>query len=180
MRFFLPLTMLALLAACGQQGSEQSSVRQDVKTFDAEESAPPDTQTSMVPRSSSDARTPPGIGVTAAPGVAFNYRYGFSLPADRVAAVQEQHAQACEKIGIAQCRITGMLFRRVNEDDIEAMLAFKLDPAIARQFGKAGIDAVDRADGMLVEAQVTGEDAGAAIAAATRSEAQLNEELRRV
>jgi hypothetical protein len=131
-------------------------------------------------RESAGERTSaPGIGVTAAPGVAFNYRYGFSLPAEQVSGVQEKHAQLCEKIGIAQCRITGMLYRRVNEEDIEAMLAFKLDPAIARQFGKDGIAAVEAAEGMLVEAHISGEDAGAAIAAATRSQAQLEEELRK-
>ena len=43
------------------------------------------------------ARSPPGIGVTAAPGVAFNYRYGFRLPAERVGEVQEQHAQPARK-----------------------------------------------------------------------------------
>ena len=179
----LPLLVPILaLAACSQESRQQSS--SDLKTYDAEESAPAmDVQTPPPPPEavrSAERAVAPGIGVTAAPGVAFNYRYGFSLPAERVSAVQEQHAQLCEKIGIAQCRITGMLYRRVNEEDIEAMLAFKLDPAIARQFGKDGIAAVDAAEGMLVEAQITGEDAGAAIAAATRSQAQLEEELRKV
>ena len=182
MRSFFPLTSLALLAACSaQEQADRSAPTADLKTFNSTElmEAPPmDAQ--MPSRSSADRTAGPGINVTAAPGVAFNYQYGFSLPAERVATVQEQHAQLCEKIGIAQCRITGMLYRRVNEEDIEAMLAFKLDPAIARQFGKDGIAIVDGAEGMLVEAQITGEDAGAAIASATRSEAQFQDELRRV
>src|SRR5688572_21514614 len=178
----LPLLVPILaLAACGQESRQTSS--QDLKTYDAEETVSMDAQ--MPPpaapsRSSAERMSAPGIGVTAAPGVAFNYRYGFSLPAEQVSGVQEKHAQLCEKIGIAQCRITGMLYRRVNEEDIEAMLAFKLDPAIARQFGKDGIAAVEAAEGMLVEAHISGEDAGAAIAAATRSQAQLEEELRKV
>src|SRR5687767_7772001 len=181
MRARLPLLVPILaLAACGQESHQTSS--QDLKTYDAAEAPAMDVQMAPAPPPSEQAErlSPPGISVTAAPGVAFNYRYGFSLPAERVSAVQEQHAQLCEKIGIAQCRITGLLYRRVNEEDIEAMLAFKLDPAIARQFGKDGIAAVEAAEGMLVEAHVSGEDAGAAIAAATRSQAQLEEELRKV
>lgn len=56
----------------------------------------------------SDTAGAPGIAVTAAPGVAFNYRYGFRLPPRAIAAVQEAHASTCEKLGIARCRITGM------------------------------------------------------------------------
>jgi hypothetical protein len=60
------------------------------------------------------------------------------------------------------------------------MLAFKLDPAIARNFGKAAVATVTGAEGMLVDSEISGVDAGSDIAAATRSEGQLAEELRRV
>jgi hypothetical protein len=123
---------------------------------------------------------PPGIAPTSAPGVAFNYRYAFRLPGERISAVQEQHAAACEKLGLDRCRITGMRYRLVNEDDVEAMLAFKLDPAIARQFGKDGIGLVTRSEGMLVDSEISGEDAGSEIAAATRSEARYREDLERI
>lgn len=105
----------------------------------------------------------PGIAVTAAPGVAFAYAYTFRLPSDRVAKTQEAHAQACEKLGLTRCRITGMRYQLLGENNIEAMLAFKLDPAIARGFGKDGIAAVDAAQGKLVDAEVSGSDAGAEI-----------------
>ena len=74
---------------------------------------------------------------------------------------------------------TGLRYRLVN-DDIEAMLAFKLDPALAREFGKQGIDAVVRAEGMLVDAEISGEDVGAKITAGKRDEGNLEEELKRV
>jgi len=121
----------------------------------------------------------PDVAVTAAPGVAFNYRYAFRLPAERVQGVQEQHAQACEKLGVDRCRITGLRYRLVNED-IEAMLAFKLDPALAREFGKQGIDAVVKAEGMLVDSEISGEDVGSKITVARRQEGNLEEELKRV
>jgi hypothetical protein len=94
--------------------------------------------------------------------------------------VQEQHAQACERLGLARCRITGMRYRLVNEQDIEGMLAFKLDPALARQFGRVGIEAVSRAEGMLVDSETSGHDAGSAIKAANRTDAQLSDDLRRI
>jgi hypothetical protein len=123
---------------------------------------------------------PPAIAPTAAPGVAFNYRYAFRLAGERIGAVQEQHASACEKLGITRCRITGMRYRLAGDDDLEAMLAFKLDPALARAIGKEGIAAVTRAEGMLVDAEISGEDVGSKISAARRTEAELDEELKRV
>ena len=57
-------------------------------------------------------RRPAMSAPTAAPGVAFNYRYAFRLAAPRIAEVQEQHAQMCERLTVARCRITGMLLSR--------------------------------------------------------------------
>jgi hypothetical protein len=176
MRSKLPFLLLAPLAACGSggdnSGSRDSGVRHSEEASTAVQS---DAE-------SADSRAPsaPNVGVTAASGVAFNYRYGFRLPGQRIAQIQEQHAQACEKLGIDRCRITGMKYRLVNDSDIEAMLAFKLDPAIARQFGKNGADLVQQAQGMLVESEITGEDVGTEIVAAARNEAALGEDLARI
>jgi Domain of unknown function (DUF4349) len=126
------------------------------------------------------AAAPGGIAPTAAPGVAFNYKYAFRLPAERISAVQEEHAQACEKLGLARCRITGMYYHLTGERDVEARLDFKLDPAIARAFGKEGIAAVNHADGRLVTSEITGTDAGSAIVKLSRSQADQEEALRRI
>src|SRR3954468_4272446 len=132
--------------------------------------------------SSSDERAaaPAGIAPTAAPGVAFNYKYAFRLPAERISAVQEQHAQACEKLGLARCRITGMYYHLTGDRNVEARLDFKLDPTIARAFGKEGIAAVAHADGLLVTSEITGTDAGAAIDVVNRDQAQQAEALRKI
>jgi hypothetical protein len=170
MRVCLPLSVLLLATACG-------SPHRDAVPAQSENM--PVAERSM---STADVAspTPPGFTPTAAPGVAFNYRYAFRLPAKRISEVQEQHAALCEKLGVDRCRITGLLYRFVNDHDIEGMLALKLDPAIARQFGKQGIEAVTRAEGMLTESEITGEDAGSEIAAATRNVGQLEEDLRKV
>ena len=122
----------------------------------------------------------PGVDVTAAPGVAFNYRYAFRLPSENISGVQEAHAQACEKLGLDRCRITGMRYRLVNQKDIEAMLALRLDPAVARNFGKQATEVVTKGDGMLVDLEISGEDVGSQIKAATRSETQLRSDLAEV
>ena len=175
------------MAGCGgrdESGSEMRETAQDTTTFSIAEAPPPAVASaSSNANASADSASvagPPRIGPSAAPGVAFNYRYAFRLPAERVSSVQEGHAQACERLGLARCRITGMRYRLVDERSIEAMLAFKLDPALARAFGKQGIEAVTRAEGMLVDSEITGEDVGTSIKAATRSIAQLQEDLARI
>jgi hypothetical protein len=172
MRKAFVMILLLGTAACSS-GNDANSRGESPQNMTTEVSAD---------ESATSARAPqmPGISPTAAPGVAFNYRYAFRLAGDRISAVQEQHAAACEKLGIARCRITGMRYRLVGNRDIEGMIAFKLDPASAREFGKQGIAAVTRAEGMLVDAEIDGEDAGARIAAATRGEGQLGDEVKRV
>lgn len=165
MRKCFSLLALMLVAGCGQSRDEASPPADTMRrTMDVSE----------------EVASAPSISPTAAPGVAFNYRYAFRLPAERISSVQERHAQACEKLGLSRCRITGMRYRLVNERDIEAMLAFKLDPAIARQFGKQGIETVTGAEGMLVDSEISGTDAGAAIDVANRNLAQLGEDLERI
>ena len=150
MRAWLFASVCLGLAACSQK-AENSPANDAPVTTDISD------------RSSSGQPDAPAIGVTAAPGVAFAYDYAFRLPSDAIAKTQEVHAQACEKLGVARCRITGMRYRLLGENNIEAMLAFKLDPAIARGFGKDAVAAVDAAKGKLVDAAVSGTDAGAEI-----------------
>jgi len=122
----------------------------------------------------------PGVDVTAAPGVAFTYTYAFRLPAQNVKDAQEAHATACEKLGPQHCRITGMLYRLIGENNIVGAIQFKLDPALARAFGKQGIDAIVKADGKLVDAEITGTDAGAAIKTLDVQRQQAETEVQRL
>jgi len=161
------LLTAALLAACSKQNTGEEAHR-------------PAAMVPATDASSVAEEPPPGVDVTAAPGVAFDYRYAFRLPGNRISQVQEAHAQACEKLGIERCRITGMRYRLVNQKDVEAMLALRLDPKIARQFGKDATETVKKSDGMLVDQEITGEDVGTRIAGASKSEAELRDELRKV
>lgn len=186
---------LAVLAGCGQQQERQEKTEQ-LQTFDVQEAPPPP---GAVPSPSMPAAPPPplvsrpastemasadgagpNVSVTAAPGVAFNYRYAYRLANARIQAAQEAHAQMCERLTVARCRITGMRYSLVNERDISASLELKLDPAIARQFGKDATKVVTDAEGMLVDQQIQGVDMAPTIEGANRGRAQLQDELDRI
>jgi hypothetical protein len=178
MRKAICLSLLMATAACSQGGNDQAygpSGQSNMPTSDMAEdaAAPVSAEQTRGPR-------PPGVAPTAAPGVAFNYRYAFRLPAENIGRVQEEHAQACEKMGVELCRITAMTYRDDGDNEVEAQLAFKLDPARARGFGRDGINAVTKAEGELLQAAITGTDVGSEIAAAARGQAQQSDEIRRI
>jgi hypothetical protein len=122
----------------------------------------------------------PNISPTAAPGVAFNYRYSFALAAARVAELQERHAAMCEELTVARCRITGMHYQVLGPDDIQARLELKLDPSVARSFGRRATDAVLQADGMLTENEISGVDAGGQIRQSGTDITRLQADLARI
>jgi hypothetical protein len=179
MRKAVCLSLLLASAACSQGGGGDESsgpaMREETTSFNAAEEAMPPSAAD-----SSSRAGPPGIAPTAAPGVAFNYRYAFRLPAENIGRVQEEHAQACEKLGVEHCRITAMTYSDEGDRHVEAQLGFKLDPALARSFGRDGIAAVTKAQGELQRAAITGTDVGSEIAAASRSQAQQADEVKRI
>ena len=73
-----------------------------------------------------------------------------------------------------------MSYRRRDEHEIEGTLEFKLEPALARRFGQAGLETVEQEGGMLVESRISGTDVGTGIRADERSLAQLREDLQRI
>jgi len=128
----------------------------------------------------------PDISPSAAPGVAFNFAYQFSLPDDRISATQEAHAAACERLGLTRCRITGMSYTVDQNEQVAAELDLKLDPAIARQFGKSAQQSVEGNDGKLIRLEIGSSDEGQVIDQATKQRtdassqiAQLRAELAR-
>ena len=174
-RAFLVL-LLATAAACGQ---EQAFVPES-ETVENAASEDLTTDEAEAPQGRASRETGPDIGPRTAPGVAFNYRYAFRLDAPRVAEVQQEHQRLCERYTVNRCRITGMTYRAVNEDDVEAMLSFRVDPAIAGQFGRESVQAVTAAEGMLTDSEISGTEVGSAIQSAGRDLAALEAELARI
>lgn len=166
----LPVFMTAGCSDANESRSTQNmSVKEEavMETADAVEAAV-------------EASGGPDVRVSSAPGVAFNYRYAFRVPDAKISGVQEQHAAACETLGLSRCRITGMRYALVDEDEVEASLAFKLDPGIARKFGKDAISSVEKAEGILVDSVIEGVDVGSGITASQRRSSDLSAELTRI
>lgn len=127
----------------------------------------------------SDPAAPP-LGGVVAPGVAFTYRYAFSLPEGAISRVQSEHAAACEKLGTARCRVTGMDYRQDNGGTISARLDFLLAPDLANRFGRDSAQLVEEAEGRVADADISGENAGGAIELSQQNSASLQAELARI
>ena len=187
MRRSLPLLalLLATAAACSQADDNRSgptaAADRSGDTANASDIALADPIPAELPaaRARPSREAGPGIDPGSAPGVAFDYRYEFRLEADRVAEMQQEHQRLCERYG-ARCRITGMDYRAANEDDVEAMLSFLVDPQIAGQFGRESVRAVEAADGELADSQVSGTEIGTALKTNTGNLDELRAELARI
>jgi hypothetical protein len=165
-RYLIGAAMIAVLAAgCSSQSEEGAS--EELKTFDASEQAPSESSTPAAP----------GIVPTAAPGVAFNYRYGFRLPDANITAAQEAHAAACDKLGLSRCRITGMTYSQDDRDRVDATLALSIDPLLARSFGRDAIAVVEKQGGRLRYAEITGEDQNPALDEAARRQGNADKNI---
>jgi hypothetical protein len=129
-----------------------------------------------------DARgeTPPGIDPSVAPGVAFDFAYGFTLPERQVAAAQEGHAALCGRLGATHCRVTAVHFDKARGGSVNADMTFLLDPAMALGFAREATTLVEKADGNLATSRVVGEDAGKAIVAGDKSADGLRAELAKI
>ncbi len=148
----------------------------------AEEAATTDTPAAeaVAEEAAADAAATPRIGIEAAPGVAFDYSYAFRLADDRIAKVQEEHAAACETLGVQRCRIVDVRYQLTDEKLVEAQTQFKLDPGIARKFGANAIASVEKAEGVLADASVAGEDVGTEILASQQRSAGSEAEIARL
>ncbi len=179
MRRALPfLVLLLATTACGvAEPDSGSGVEPPVRTTS---SGIPDAQDSAFTGGEAGREAGPNIGTAAAPDVAFTYRYGFRLGADRIAAVQGQHQEICERLTLARCRITGMSYRADNARDVEAMLAFAVDPAMAGAFSREAVQNVTAAEGAIAESEITGENAGTPLRANQRGRADLEADLARI
>ncbi len=142
-----------------------------------EESA--DAASEAATAASGDVGTP-AINASAAPGVAFDYDYAFSLPEKKIARVQEIHADQCAKLGIAKCRISGLNFIKERNGTTEGSLTVKLDPGIALAFAREASAVVEKEGGKLETSRVSGEDVGSSVTNLKRNAGAINTDLERV
>ncbi|WCM29383.1 hypothetical protein NDN01_11065 [Sphingomonas sp. QA11] len=99
------------------------------------------------------------------------------MPGSRIAAVQESHARGCDQLGPARCRILAIRYNVDDRNRVEATLTLKLDPTVARAYGKGATDAVTRAGGSMTGADIAGADSGTAAGRSDGVVARLRESL---
>ena len=156
----IALVPFALLVACSQEKPAEDAANQDAAAANTE-------------------LTLPNVSA-AAPGVAFTFAYAFTLPANKISDVQQQHAAACGRLGLDRCRVTGMDYRLPDEGEAEGRLALLLSPEAAPAFGREAVELVRAADGKVADATLTGEDAGAQIDTSHQTSRTLKAEQARI
>ena len=163
--------MALALIGCSEQNAEQAASADAAPAAEAASDAAAER--------TADAATP-GLSPTVAPGVAFDYAYAFRLDDDRISSVQQDHAEACELLGVQRCRIVDVRYGLNDQKNVEAQTQFKLDPGIARRFGADAIASVEKAEGVIAEATVNGEDVGSQIDASQQRSAGNAAEITRL
>ena len=122
----------------------------------------------------------PDIAGNSVSGIAFDYSYALSLPSSRIADLQEDHARACEQLGTARCRITGLGYSVDGQGDVSANLAVKLAAPIARAFGRDGVKRAESLGATLTGADISGTDVATAAEATSTERVDIGAERTRV
>jgi hypothetical protein len=94
--------------------------------------------------------------------------------------ISPSHRRACEQLGVARCRITGLRYTVGSQGDISASLSVKLAAPLARGFGR---DAVKRAESLgatLTGADISGTDVATAATATATENTDITAERHRV
>lgn len=183
----IALPLLALVSACSQDAQEEPAATEAVDVQQeapaAEEKAEAASDAANEPiasRGGAVFNKPAAVSPSVAPGVAFAYQYDFRVPGDRIEAVQDEHAAACETLGLSRCQITGLSFNQSENGYPQGRMAFLLDPAIARKFGRDAIASLEKAEGVLATSNVSGEDVGSQIATSQVRSSGMEAELKRI
>ncbi len=187
----MALPLVALVAACqgaNEEGSEAAPEATEAAAGAASEGIAAKAEAgeeaaadaASAPEGGAVFTKPAAVSPSVAPGVAFQYQYDFRIPADSIEAVQDEHAAACETLGLSRCQITGLTFTKNENRDPSGRMEFMLDPSIARRFGRDAIASVEKAEGVLATSNVSGENVGDDIASSQVRSAGMEAEVKRI
>jgi Domain of unknown function (DUF4349) len=179
----IALPLLAMVTAC-----QDHSAREEAAPKAAEAGPDAATEGAEVAADATEAKAsggavftkPAAVSPSVAPGVAFQYQYNFRIPGDKIEAVQDEHAAACETLGLSRCQITGLSFSQNENRTPEGRMEFMLDPGIARRFGRDAIASVEKAEGVMATSNVSGENVGSEIASSQVRSAGIEAEVKRI
>ena len=179
MSWMIALPLLAAVAGCSGTNEAREEAAAEAGAEAAEGSAAK-VSTNETASEGAIFTKPAAVSPSVAPGVAFQYRYDFRVPGDAIEAVQDEHAAACETLGLSRCQITGLNFQQGEEGYPQGRMEFLLDPSIARKFGRDAIASVEKAEGIVANSEVSGENVGSEIASSQVRSAGIEAEVKRI
>lgn len=113
----------------------------------------PALNTNNSPGSDTDAVATTPLTVSL-PKIAYEYKFGFLLPADQVAAAQQAHIAACDRLGLARCQLVSSESGNGNG----ASLKLRVASDLARRFSADLLASVAKAGGRAVDQSISAED----------------------
>ena len=162
--WMIALPLLATVAGCSAENGAREEAAPGAEAADASMAKVAANEATEDASSGAVFTKPAAVSPSVAPGVAFQYQYNFRVPGDKIEAVQDEHAAACETLGLSRCQITGLNFQQGEAGYPEGRMEFLLDPSIARKFGRDAIASVEKAEGIVANSNVSGDNVGSEIA----------------
>jgi len=146
----ISIMLCFILAGCGQASNPK--LAEKLNAYDVAPTAPPGDAANG---SKGDEAAATPLTVTL-PQIAYDYKYSFRLPADRVASTQQAHIAACDKLGLARCQLVSSESNSGN--GAVASLKLRVASDVARRFSAILIDSVAKAGGRAVDQSISAED----------------------
>ena len=178
--WMIALPLLATVAGCSAENGAREEAAPGAEAADASMAKVAANEATEDASSGAVFTKPAAVSPSVAPGVAFQYQYNFRVPGDKIEAVQDEHAAACETLGLSRCQITGLNFQQGEAGYPEGRMEFLLDPSIARKFGRDAIASVEKAEGIVANSNVSGDNVGSEIASSQVRSAGIEAEVKRI
>lgn len=136
LKTFASLTAIAALAGCQpSDGNGAVDAADAVVSMEMmAPAAPPPAMAVATDAAGKTASGPPAEVAVRAAQIAYAYRYGLEVPADRGPALMQRHEQACVSAGAAVCQVIGSESTRYGRDSLSARLEIRAVPAFLTPF----------------------------------------------
>lgn len=145
----------ALLVGCEQGGSvsfSDEAVDPAAVMMEMAPAAPASTAQSATTASV------PANGIATAPRMAYVYRYGLELPAERTAGMMSRHEATCVAAGAATCQVIGAETARYGQDEVTSQLTLRATPTWIAGFRTRLAGEAEAAGGRIASSATESED----------------------
>lgn len=144
------------LAACSESKTYEAT--EAVSTMDvAEEAAMEAPPAPEVEAATGESISTPDIPA-AAPKIAYVYSYGFRVPREEIAPLQQRHADMCAQLGPLTCQVRSMSQSGADDDYGYGELELWVAADRAREFGRELAEAAESKGGAQISSGIEGED----------------------